>query len=259
MLKENFLKKKLEAGIVVIGTWSVIPSAVVTDIIAGTGLDFVIIDLEHGPASFETAQNMTIACESHKVSPVVRVGGVIETEILRALDIGAHCIHVPNIENENDIEKLIKMIKYPPVGNRGFSPFTRAGGYSGINVAKLVKEANKNVLLAIHIEGVNAIDNLDSILKISEIDIVFIGLFDLSKSLGIPGDVNNPRVLQILKESVEKINIAGKYPGTIITNADQLKIFIGYGVKYVTYAVDCEVLSIGYGKINDEFNALCKG
>lgn len=259
MLRRNFLKEKLKSGAAVIGTWSIIPSAVVADIIAGAGLDFIIIDSEHGPINFETAQNMVIACESHQVSPVVRVGGVIEAEILRALDIGAHCIQVPNIVISDDIKKLVNMAKYPPVGKRGFSPFTRAGGYSSENAAQLVNETNSNVLLSIHIEGKDAIDNLDEILKINEIDIIFIGLFDLSKSLGIPGDINNPKVLQLLERSVEKISRAGKYPGTIVVGTDQLKKFLAYGIKYITYAVDCEILSHGYKKVSSEFKALTKG
>ena len=85
MFNTNFLKEKLDSGKPVLGTWSGIPSAVTADIIASTGLDFIIIDLEHGPVNFETALNMIMACESRNVSPVIRVGGVIEPEILRAL------------------------------------------------------------------------------------------------------------------------------------------------------------------------------
>ena len=105
MRNKNFLKEKLISGQPVLGTWSIIPSAVTTDIIASTGLDFIIIDNEHGPISFETAQNMAIACESRMVSPIMRVGGVIEADILKALDIGMHGIQIPNVQSENDIKK----------------------------------------------------------------------------------------------------------------------------------------------------------
>lgn len=256
MLRKNFLKEKLQKGKAVIGTWSNVPNAVVTDIIASSGIDFIIIDSEHGPINFETAQTMVITCESRNVSPVMRVGGIIEADILKALDIGVHCIQIPNITTKNDIEKLIKMVKYPPLGNRGFSPFTRAGNYSDENSKELVKTANENVLLAIHIEGKEAVDNIDEILNIKELDILFIGLFDISKSLGIPGDVNNPKVLEILKTITDKINNAGKYPGTIVTNVEQLKKFLGYGIKYITYSVDCEILSSGYKQINTNFRVL---
>lgn len=256
MLRTNFLKEKLEKGRAVIGTWSNVPSVIVTDIIASTGIDFIIIDSEHGPINFETAQNMVIACESRNVSPVMRVGGIIEADVLKALDIGVHCIQIPNITTKNEIEKLIKMVKYPPIGNRGFSPFIRAGNYSSENSKELVKAANENVLVAVHIEGKEAVDNIDEILKINELNIIFIGLFDISKSLGIPGEVDNPKVLKILEEMADKINNAGKYPGTIVTTIDQMKKFINYGIKYITYSVDCEILSNGYKQINANFRAL---
>ena len=77
MLRANYLRKKLEAGQSVIGTWCIIPSPVVIDIIASSGMDFILIDMEHGPINYETAQNMIMACESRQVSAGVRVSGAI--------------------------------------------------------------------------------------------------------------------------------------------------------------------------------------
>jgi len=256
MLKNNFLKEKLNSSRPVIGTWSIIPSVISIDIIASAGLDFIIIDSEHGPINFETAQNMVIACESRNVSPVMRIGGIIEADILKALDIGVHCIQVPNIMSEYDIEKLITFSKYPPLGNRGFSPFTRAGNYSMENSKELVKKANENVLVAIHIENAEAAENIEMALKYEEVDIIFIGLFDISKSLGIPGDVDNPKVLNMLKAMTDKITSAGKYPGTIVNNYEQMRNCLAIGIKYITYSVDCAMLSKCYQNINAKFREI---
>ena len=242
MLRTNFLKKKLESGKPVLGTWSVIPSPIVADIISSSGIDFLIIDAEHGPISFETAQNMAIACESWDVSPVMRVGGVIGSEILRALDIGVHCIQIPNITSTEELEKALEYCKYPPLGNKGFSPFTRGGGYSHENARKIHDFANDNTLLAIHIEGKNALKNIDEMLTIDEVDIIFIGVYDLSTSLGIPGQVDSPLLRDLLKELTGKILAANKYPGSIVTSQNQLKEYMELGMKYITYSVDCEVL-----------------
>lgn len=241
-------------GHAVIGTWVNIPSVIVTDIIASSGIDFIIIDSEHGPINFETAQNMVISCESRNVSPVMRVGGIHEADILKAMDIGIHCIQIPNISERTDIENLIKMVKYPPVGKRGFSPFTRAGNYSIEYARELTAKANENVLTAIHIEGEEALDNIEEILSFKELDIIFIGLFDISKSLGIAGDVKNPKVINILRKLTQKINNAGKYPGTIVNSMEQFKKFIGFGIKYLTYSVDCEIISSSYKNIVSAFD-----
>lgn len=258
MLKPNFLKQKLASGKPLIGTWAVIPSPVSADVIASSGIDFLIIDSEHGPINFETAQQMVIASESRGVSPVMRVSGVNEGEILKALDIGVHCVQIPNVTTRAEIDAVVRMAKYPPAGNRGFSPFTRAGGYSHENAVKLAGTANENTLIAVHIEGKAAVENIEDFLAVKELDIIFIGLFDISKSLGIPGQVNDPSVQQILAELSGKIVKAGKYPGTIATDAAQLERFLAAGLKYITYSVDCEMLGRSYKKAVAEFHNLAK-
>ena len=203
MIRENYLKNKLLKNEEVLGTWLTIPSAIVADIIATTGLDFIIIDTEHGPISYETAQLITIACESRKVSPVIRVPGASEHEMLKAIDIGAHCIHVPNVRKLTQIRDIINYSKYPPIGNKGFSPFTRAFDYTEKNSSKM-DEVNFNTLLAIHIEEITSIDKLEEMLQ-EKIDIVFLGLFDISKSIGLPGQINHEKVQYNFKKAVDSI------------------------------------------------------
>ena len=256
MLKENFLKKKLLTGKPVIGTWSIIPSIEVTDIISSTGLDFIIIDSEHGPVNFADAQKQAIACESRNVSPIMRLGGVSESEILKALDIGMHGIQIPNIETIEDLNKIIYFSKYPPDGNRGFSPFTRAGEYSIESAKKLTSVANSNTLIAINVEGEEGINNIDEFLKVDQLDIIFIGLFDLSKALGIPGEVDDPKVLSLLEDVTKKILDAGKYPGTIATSKEKLNSYVSMGLKYLVYLVDCEMIRSKYQNIVNEFKII---
>jgi 4-hydroxy-2-oxoheptanedioate aldolase len=254
MLRENFLKKKLQEGKAVLGTWAVIPSPVTADIMASAGLDFVIIDNEHGPISFETAQQMVIACESRGVSPVMRVGGIHEDDILRALDIGVHAVQVPNVDSRQGVLDIIKASKFPPIGNRGFSPFTRAGSYSRSTGAELALVGNDNTLVAINVEGKEAIENIDEILEIDALDIIFIGLFDLSKALGIPGQVDDPRLLNYLEALTKKINLAGKYAGTIATSKEKMHQFLDLGMKYIVYLVDCDMLRATYQDVSNCFH-----
>ena len=256
MLKQNFLKEKLMRGKAVVGTWMIIPSAKVSDIIASSGLDFLIIDSEHGPINFETAELMAIACENNSASPVMRVSGVQEGEILKALDIGVHCVQIPNVTTTEQAKQAISFAKYPPVGNRGFSPFTRVGQYTSVHAKELTQRTNENVLVAMHIEGKEAADNIDGILNVKELDIVFIGLYDISKSLGISGDIDNHKVMKILRETSKKINDAGKYPGSIVTSTEQMKRFIDDGIKYITFSVDCEIIKNNYKAITKSFREI---
>ena len=206
MLKKNHALGKLNNGQQIIGTWNIIPAPLVVDVICSTKMDFLIIDSEHGAVSFETAQTAAMVCDSHGVSPVFRVGGVIEDQILRALDIGMHGIQVPNIRSADEMKRLVKLAKYPPLGNRGFSPYTRAGGFNKENSSKLTTEANTNTLLIINVEDDFGLRNLDEIAEVEAVDVIFIGIFDLSKALGVPGDVESPTVLNALKEAVEVIH-----------------------------------------------------
>lgn len=254
MRGKNFLKEKLQSGKPVLGTWCSIPSPVTADIIASTGLDFLIIDAEHSPVNYETAQNMVMACESRQVSPVMRVGEVNEADILKALDIGVHCIQVPNIFLKKQVEDLVHYSKFPPIGNRGFSPFTRAAGYTKANATIHAQTANDNLLVAINVEGKEAIENIEQILEVEGLDILFIGLFDLSKVLGIPGDTGNIKVLKYLEELTKKINAAGKYPGTITTSHQAVGDFIDMGLKYLVHLADCEMLHAAYTDVKTVFN-----
>jgi 4-hydroxy-2-oxoheptanedioate aldolase len=253
LLKQNFMLDKLRAGKPVIGTWAVIPSAITADIIASTGIDFMIMDREHGPLSFETAQHMAIACESRGVSPIMRVGDIERSLIQNALDIGMHGIQVPNVDLPEHAREVVRWSKYPPDGERGFSPFTRAGDYSIANGARLTKTANANTAVILNIEGEHAVSHLDQILEVPGADIIFVGLFDLSKTLGIPGQVDDPRVLALLAEVVEKARSAGLHVGTIATTHEKLVRFIDLGMNYIVYLVDCDVLRGAYANAVDVF------
>lgn len=236
-----------------LGTWSIMASPIVADVIAGTGVDFIIIDAEHGPTTFETAQQMAIACESAGVSPMMRVPGIDEADILKALDIGCHGVQVPNVKHVEDIARIVQYAKYPPLGARGFSPFTRAGRYSHESSPQYTVEANNNTLVAIHLEGKDAIDQVASIAGVEGLDIIFVGLFDLSKSLGVPGHVEHPQVMSLLESVVQHARKQGKFVGTIATSPAQLRRFLDMGVQYITYSVDCEMLSRSYREATRQF------
>jgi 4-hydroxy-2-oxoheptanedioate aldolase len=165
-----------------------------------------------------------------------------------------HGIQVPNVDTKQNAIDVVKFSKYPPMGDRGFSPFTRAGNYSIHNATTLTKTANKNTAVILNIEGKDAVNNFDEILEVENADIYFVGLFDLSKALGIPGDVSNSMVIDALAEIIKKANKAGKFVGTIATTKEKMTLFLEMGVKYMVYLVDCEILRSGYESIVDSFN-----
>ena len=253
MLKNNYLQKKLKDGTQTIGTWNIVNSTMLIDVIASSGIDFIIVDAEHGAFSYESAQTLVSVCESYQVSPIMRVGEINESLILRALDIGMHGVQLPNIRTAQDAQAFVQYAKYPPQGVRGFSPYTKAGLYDVSNAKTMPKLANDNTLLIANIEDETGLNNLDEISKIPGIDIIFIGLFDLSKSLGIPGDIENQCVIDKLDEAVNIIHQNGKKVGSIASTPEMLKILKGKKLDYITYSVDTGVIKNAYQLIINEF------
>lgn len=254
MLKANYLKKKLIKNKLALGTWNIIDSPMVVDIIASSGIDFIVIDAEHGAISYETAQIMCGLCESHNVTPIMRVGEINESLILRALDIGMHGVQLPNITSKKDALQFVQYAKYPPIGIRGFSPYTKAGQYDVKNGPILTQIANENTLLIANVEGKNGIKNLESIASVDGIDVIFIGLFDISKSLGLPGQVEHPDVIAELDHAIKIIKGCGKKVGSIASNLGMLKKLQSKGVDYLTYSVDTGMIKESYSKLVNNFN-----
>ncbi len=253
MLKKNYVLEKItKDNDVCIGTFSIIPSMEAVDIIASTGLDFIIIDGEHGPISFENIQRMVMACENNNVSPIFRVPNVNQSDILKALDIGVHGVQAPNIETKTDLENFITFGKYSEIGKRGFSPFTRAGGYTPKNSDSLIVQGNQNVLLIAQLEGKLAIENLKLLLKNNQIDIFFIGLYDLSLHLGKPGQIDHPDVLSTFKSIASEVIEAGFKLGSIANNFEQIEFLIKNHVQYLAYSVDSYMLKYSYKNLLDK-------
>ena len=243
------LKSRLKRGDAVVGTWSIIPSPVTAEIIGKAGLDFIIFDQEHGPVGLETLQTMVMACKNENCTAIVRVPDIKLDRIQNVLDIGAQGIQVPNVEDAQACKRFISYAKYPPEGVRGFSPFTRAGGYIGATAQSLMQSKNDALLTVANIEGPQAIDRANEITSVPGLDVVFVGLFDLSKALGIPGDIENPLVIEGLKNVIEVCQRNGVAVGTIATSLEMLRYFQGLGVTYLVYWVDCAVLSNAYAEI----------
>ncbi|MEM4404771.1 MAG: aldolase/citrate lyase family protein, partial [Nitrososphaerota archaeon] len=125
-MDRRFLER-LKAGEVVLGTFVYFNSGDVVEALGEAGMDFVIIDMEHGPFSFSEAEELVRAAEAVGTTPIIRTSSSEETYILRALECGAHGVQVPHVDDPETAEEVVKAAHYYPEGMRGFSPYTRAG------------------------------------------------------------------------------------------------------------------------------------
>jgi len=241
-MRKNNLKIALKEGRVVFGPFMKFTDPAAVEAMGFAGFNFAIIDEEHGPISLESAQNMVRAAESVNITPVIRVGNNEEALILRALDIGAQGIEIPQINSKSDAIKAVKSVKYSPQGERGVCRYVRAANYSSMDKFEYFKSANKETIIIAHIEGVEGINNLDEILSVPGIDVIFIGPYDLSQSLGVPGEVNHPSVKEKMKKVVLKCKKNKVAVGTFTDDIKTAKFWVSLGIQYIAFSVDVGIL-----------------
>jgi 4-hydroxy-2-oxoheptanedioate aldolase len=238
---KNKLKRMINEGKSVIGPFLKSTDPMIIEICGIAGFDFAIIDCEHGPLWIETAQNMVRAAEVRGITPVVRVTENSPELIMRVLDIGAHAVQIPQICTADDARNAVISAKYYPEGQRGLCRYVRAADYSNMDKVEYFKKANEESMIIIHIEGVEGIGNLPEILNVDNIDIIFLGPYDLSQSCGVPGDVRNPAVVDKMKESVRLASEKGVVVGTFVDNMEDAYFWMDNGVKYISYSVDAGI------------------
>jgi len=241
-LKKNNLKEVLKEGKNVFGPFMKFTDPAAVEIMGFAGFDFVIIDAEHGPISMQNAQNMIRSAETANITPIIRVASNDEALILRALDIGAQGIEIPQINSKSQAIKAVKSVKYSPQGERGVCRYVRAANYSSMDKFEYFKSANNETMIIAHIEGVEGINNLDEILSVPGIDVIFVGPYDLSQSLSIPGEVNNPLVTEKMKEVVLKCRENKVAVGTFVDDVKTAKFWVSLGVQYMSFSVDVGIL-----------------
>ena len=246
------LKEKLKKLQPVLGTWVISPSVNSLEAICSAEIDFVILDQEHGAITNKDLLPLINTSKSKGVNVLVRPSHISKESIQHALDQGADGVQVPNIENKNDAMKVIKFSKYPPMGNRGYSPFVPSSNYVN-NGSIWNHEMNKKLITGINLEGIEAIENIESILEIEELDIIFVGLFDLSKALGIPGMVDDKSVINKLKHVIKLCKGKNISIGTIATSIENMDFLLQLGVNFIVYMVDMNVLCNSYMQINRSF------
>jgi len=235
-MKRNMLKKKLLDGCVVFGPFVNSPYGSMIEILGLVGFDFAIVDTEHGPLDILTSEDLCRAAENGGLTPVIRVRKSEPSIILRALDI-CGSVQVPHIETEEDAIRTALSSKYGPVGERGLSLYVRSASY-GFKREGVTERLNEDSLVIAQVEGITGLKNLKKIAQVQNIDVIFLGPYDISNSLGIPGKINDERVTKRMEKAVQQIKQAGKIAGTYADTPEVANKWARLGVQYVSTCVD---------------------
>jgi 2-dehydro-3-deoxyglucarate aldolase len=202
MISKNPLKSKLRKNALTIGSWLQLGSPSATEIMVQSGFEWLTVDMEHSVTSLETMQHLIQIIEGYNSVPLVRVGENNPDLIKRVMDAGAYGVIVPMINSADDAEKAVNAVKYPPMGTRGVG-IARAHGY-GRDFEGYVSIINRQSVVIVQIEHIDAVKNLEEILSVDGVDGCFIGPYDLSGSLGVPGNLEHKQVLNAVTR-VERI------------------------------------------------------
>ena len=229
------LRARLATGRPIAGIWSVITSAQLTGTLAAAGFDFVILDCEHGGYDFASLEASITSCEEGGASPLVRAPGADGFFIQRVLDLGAHGVLVPQIADAAAADRAVRMAHCAPAGTRGYNPFTRGGHYG---IAPQPKLAPGYPFTGVLVESPEAGKALERIVEIPALDLVYLGIFDYSVALGVPGQVDDPRVQAFIARAAKIVRDAGKAVGTTAMSEAQTRRLTDVGVNVLLYGAD---------------------
>jgi len=246
-------RKKIQRGKAFYGPFMKTGDPMFVEIAGLAGFDFAILDMEHGPVSLQEQQNNVRAAVARDILPIIRVNDLSENSIGSALDIGACGIQVPQIANAEEAKCVVDYARFYPYGKRGVCRFVRAADYSAKDRNKYFQES-KDIIIVIQIEGREAIEDLDNILQVKGIDIIFIGPYDLSQSLGVPGQIDNPVVVNEIKKITKKAKLSGKTIGTFVDQLSYIHFWKKYGIKYLSYNTDAGIFMEACKNIIDNIN-----
>ena len=232
-MKRNAMKEKLRAGQPAYGVSVMIPSPQIVEMIAAAGFDWVLIDCEHGTITLESVELMAMAAEASGITAIARPVSRSPEHILQVMDRGVMGVQVPHVKSAADARAAVAAVKFHPLGERSIAAGTRAAVYDAHGtLADYVKAANEATLIAVQIEDKEAVENLDEILQVDDIDVFFIGPSDLSQSMGHPGNPKASPVAQAIDASFRKMLAAKRTPGTPATG-ENLQAVLDKGVRYI--------------------------
>lgn len=257
MADKALLKQILQAGGVTIGSWITLAHPAIAEIMAKAGFDWLAVDLEHSVITIREAEELIRVVELCGVTPLVRLSANDPVQIKRVMDAGAHGVIVPMVNSREEAERAVAAVKYPPSGRRGVG-LARAQGY-GTRFEAYRGWLEWESLVIVLVEHVEAVKNLEQILSVQGVDGFMVGPYDLSGSLGVPGEFEHPTMIAALQQVQRVISdrettaVAGYH--VVPPQPDSVIQKIQEGYRFVAYSVDMlflgEMCRMGLRKIRE--------
>ena len=254
---DTFLKQELQMGKRVFGFVCRTLSPTIVELIGMSGFDFVWIDMEHTGADFATVENLCRAADAANIESLVRVPDKNPANILRALEVGATIVNVPQVESRAEAEAVVRAAMYPPIGQRGFCGSSRGTRYGiGAEAAESFRAANERTITMVQIESEKGVANVKEICTVPGLAAVFVGLGDLSQSLGIAGQMDHPDLIDSARRVLQMSKAAGKIGAMLIESPADAATWVAEGAQMLCCGVDIPLIGRTFLRIREEFNGL---
>ena len=248
-MRRNNVKQVLKQGGVAIGTMVFeFNTAGIGSIIAAAGADFAIFDMEHTGWSVETVRSLIATSKMTSLVPMVRVPANQYPFISRVLDVGAMGIMVPMVENSEQALHVVQCAKYPPLGRRGAAFGIAHDDYKMGDVAEEMRLTNQEILIIAQIETAQGVENVEKIAAVDGIDVLWIGHFDLTASMGIPGQFDHPNYLSAVDRVLEAGQLYGKAIGFMASSVEEGQTLLEKGFRCLAYWGDLWIYSSALAK-----------
>ena len=239
----NRFKKAIAANTLQLGIWSSLADSISVEILANTGMDWILLDTEHAPNELPMVFRQLQAIDSGKAHAIVRPPWNDTVMIKRFLDAGAQTLLVPMVQNADEARRAVAATRYPPHGVRGYASASRASAYAQIDA--YVDRCNDEMCVLVQIETRVALENIESIAAVEGVDGIFIGPGDLSADLGFLGKPGHPEVIRVIDGAIARIRAAGKPPGILTGDEALARHFIEQGCVFVAVGSDIGLLGKG--------------
>jgi 2-dehydro-3-deoxyglucarate aldolase/4-hydroxy-2-oxoheptanedioate aldolase len=235
-MRENKVKRTLRQGGVALGTMVFeFNTTGIARLTAAAGADFAVFDMEHTGWSVETIRALMAASRGADLIPMVRVPATEYHFLARVLDVGAMGLMVPMVERVEQARRIVQSAKYPPVGRRGAAFGVAHDDYLDGDVAAKMRSANEEVLLIAQIETAQGVENADEIAALDGIDVLWIGHFDLTNSLGIPAQFTHPDYRRAVDRVLDACRRHGKAPGFMVASPEEGRAALAQGFRCLAY------------------------
>ena len=250
-LPRNKFKHALAAGQQQVGLWVSLASPYSTEIVAGSGFDWLLLDGEHSPNDPPIVLPQLQAAAPYPVTCIVRPAWNDKVLIKRYLDIGVQTLLVPYVQTAEEAEAAVEAIRYPLRGVRGVAGVTRSSLYG--RVKDYAIHAEKELCLLVQVETRLGLDNLEKIARTDGIDGVFIGPADLAAGLGHLGQMGHPEVQAAIQDAIKRIRACGKPAGILTPDEATARKYIEWGTTFTAVGLDAMLLRDGADKLAAKF------